>query len=72
MAEGGDLLLRVSTNENLGMTTLVHGRIGKDSRLTAKFRSWASYKNGDQVPVHLTKMHFFDPDTTNAIRKEGK
>ena len=72
VAEGGGLMLRVSANENLGMTTLVHGRIGDNSRLTAKFRSWASYQNGDLVPVHLTRMHFFDPETTNAIRKEGK
>ena len=72
VAEGGDLLLRVSTNENLGMTTLVHGKIGDSSRITAKFRNWASYKNGDLVPVHFTRMLFFDPETTNAIRKEEK
>ncbi len=72
IAEGGDLLLRVSTNENLGMNTLVHGKLGDDTRLTAKFRSWANYKNGDIVPVHFTRKLFFDPETTQAIRKEGK
>jgi len=71
VAEGGDLTVRVATNENLGMTTLVHGRLGED-RITAKFRSWASYRNGDTVSVHFTRMLFFDPETTNAIRKEGK
>jgi len=25
-----------------------------------------------RIPVNTGKMHFFDPDTTNAIRKEGK
>ena len=72
IAEGGDLILRVNTNENLGMTTLVHGKLGGSARITAKFRSWANYKNGDNVPVHFTRKLFFDPETTNAIRKEGK
>ena len=72
VAEGGGIQMLAHTNENLGMTTLVHGQIGKGSRITAKFRDWTSYKNGDTVPVHFTRMHFFDPDTTNAIRKEGK
>ena len=72
IAEGGDLKILVSTNENLGMTTLVHGKMGNSNRVTAKFRSWANYKNGDIVPVHFTRMLFFDPETTNAIRKEGK
>ena len=72
IAEGGDLKILVSTNENLGMTTLVHGKMGNANRVTAKFRSWASYKAGDVVPVHFTRMLFFDPETTNAIRKEGK
>ena len=71
VAEGGEIALHVSTNENLGMSTLVHGKIGNGSRLSAKFRGWFSYKDGDNVPVHFSKMHFFDPDTTNAIRKEG-
>ncbi len=71
VAEGGDLTIRVTTNENLGMNTLVHGSMGGGNHITAKFRDWASYKNGDTVPVHFTKMHFFDTETTKAIRKEG-
>ena len=71
IAEGGELTIKVNTNENLGMNTLVHGKIGNGSRISAKLRGWASYKDGDAVPVHFTKMHFFDPETTNAIRKEG-
>ena len=71
IAEGGELTVRVNTNENLGMSTLVHGKLGNGGRISAKFRGWFGYKDGDNVPVHFTKMHFFDPDTTNAIRKEG-
>jgi hypothetical protein len=58
-------------NENLGMTTLVHGALG-GSHVTAKFRNWSNYKKGSIVPVHFNRMHFFDPDSTNAIRKEAK
>ena len=72
IAEEGNMTINVSTNENLGMNTLVHGTIGEGNHITAKLRGWASYKHGDQVGVHFTKMHFFDPDTTKAIRKEGK
>ena len=72
IAEGGDLNILVNQNENLGMNTLVHGTIADGVRITAKFRSWMNYKNGDTVPVHFTRKLFFDPDTTRAIRKEGK
>ena len=68
IAEGGDLTIRVSTNENLGMNTLVHGTLGS-GRISAKLRGWANYGNGDEVPVHFGRMHFFDKDSTNAIRK---
>ena len=70
--EGGDMAIRVSTNENLGMNTLVHGSLGGGSHVTAKLRGWSQNKAGDLVPVHFKKMHFFDPETTNAIRKEAK
>ena len=72
IAEGGNLNIRVSSNENLGMNTLVHGTIADGVRITAKFRNWMNYKNGDLVPVHFTRKLFFDPETTRAIRKEGK
>ncbi len=72
VGEGGDMRLNVRTNENLGMNTLVHGTVGHGSRITAKFRDWANYTNGDVVPIHFNRMHFFDKETTNAIRKEGK
>ena len=71
IAEGGEMSIRVNTNENLGMNTLVHGKIGNGNRISAKLRGWASYRDGDAVPVHFIKMHFFDPESTNAIRKEG-
>ena len=72
IAEGGDATIKVSSNENLGMTTLVHGHLGDtaDTRITAKLRGWYTFKPGDTVGVAFNRMHLFDKETTNAIRKE--
>ena len=74
IAEGGETPLRVTANENLGMNTLVHGYLGGggENRVTAKLRGWANHKAGDTVNVRFTKMHFFDKETTRAIRKEAE
>ncbi|MBQ8074549.1 MAG: sn-glycerol-3-phosphate ABC transporter ATP-binding protein UgpC [Oscillospiraceae bacterium] len=75
IAEGGDVPVRVFSNENLGMNTLVHGHLGTsksaDDKITAKLRGWCNYKEGDVVKVSFTRKHFFDKETTNAIRKES-
>ena len=63
----GDIMLNVFSNENLGHTTLVHGNAGA-KKITCKFREWSTYKPGDTVGIRFEKMHFFDPETTNAIR----
>ena len=72
IVEGGSLPVKVFSNENLGMNTLVHGFMGDNNRISAKLRGWTDYKNGDTVPVSFKKKHFFDKDTTNAIRKGEK
>ena len=68
---GGDVDVTVFSNENLGMNTLVHGRLN-DGRnqlpITCKLRGWCDYKAGDHVLVQFEKRHFFDKETTNAIR----
>ncbi len=69
IAEGGDLPVKVFSNENLGMNTLVHGRMGDGLRVSAKLRGWSDYKAGDVVSLGFTRKHFFDKETTNAIRK---
>ena len=72
MAEGGDIEVRVFSNENLGMNTLVHGRLAEaaDASITCKLRGWCDYKPGDRVKVSFVKKHFFDKETTDAIRAE--
>ena len=72
IAEGGDLSVKVFSNENLGMNTLVHGHMGEGNRISAKLRGWTNYKNGDVVQVSFKKKHFFDKETTNVIRKEER
>lgn len=67
IVQGGNIAVQVSNNENLGQTTLVSGTLGKH-RITCKFRQWCTYNAGDTVNVSFQKKHFFDKDTTNAIR----
>ncbi len=76
LVEGKDIAVKVSSNENLGMNTLVHGHItdGKSNfdRITCKLRGWCNYKNGDTAMVSINRMHFFDKETTNSINGEEK
>ena len=69
---GGDVQVHVFANENLGMSTLVHGRMkqanGADCTITCKLRGWYDYQKDDVIQVQFKKRHFFDNETTNAIR----
>ena len=65
--ENGYIEINVTLNENLGQNTLVHGTVN-GHKLTAKFREWCNYKSGDKVYASISNMHFFDKQTTNAIR----
>ncbi len=64
---GGSINVDVHSNENLGQNTLVNGLVGRH-RITCKFREWCNYKYGDTVQVSFNKKHFFDKETTKAIR----
>jgi multiple sugar transport system ATP-binding protein len=66
---GGNVDVNVFSNENLGMNTLVHGYLGGNGQaITCKLRGWCDYKRGDHVSVAFVRRHFFDKETTNAIR----
>ena len=70
---GNDFEMKVLSNENLGMNTLVHGHFGRGGegeRITCKLAGWCDYKAGDVVSISVTKKHFFDKETTNAIKVE--
>ena len=64
---GDDVTIKVTNCENLGQTTLVHGNLN-GHKITAKIRDWCNYKYGEEIKVSFNRMHFFDIDTTNAIR----
>lgn len=76
LVEGKDIDVKVTSNENLGMNTLVHGHITDGSatfdRITCKLRGWCNYKPGDIAKVSINRMHFFDKETTNSINGEEK
>ena len=74
-AVGSDFQLKVTNNENLGMNTLVHGHLGADgkgTKITCKLAGWCNYKAGDVASISITRKHFFDKETTNAIRMEAE
>ncbi|MBE5787172.1 MAG: sn-glycerol-3-phosphate ABC transporter ATP-binding protein UgpC [Clostridiales bacterium] len=68
IAVGNTVTLKVTNNENLGMNTLVHGFLQNGAAITCKLRGWCDYQAGDSVQVDFAKRHFFDKETTNAIR----
>ena len=71
---GNDFEMLVQSNENLGMNTLVHGHLGRDGkgdRITCKLNGWCNYKNGDVASISIVRKHFFDKETTNAIKVEA-
>ena len=72
---GDEFQMKVINNENLGMNTLVHGHLGADgkgTKITCKLNGWCSYKTGDVASISVTRKHFFDKETTCAIKMEGK
>ncbi len=74
--KGNDVTIKVTSNENLGMNTLVHGHIMNDGKvadkITGKLRGWCDYKSGDEAKISFDRMHFFDKETTKRIVKEEK
>ena len=64
---GNDLAMKVTNCENLGQTTLVHGTLN-GHKVTAKLREWCNIPYGDELGIAFNRKHFFDKETTNAIR----
>ena len=64
---GNDAPVKVTNCENLGQNTLVHGTLN-GHKITAKIRGWCNYKYGEEIRISFNRMHFFDIETTNAIR----
>jgi multiple sugar transport system ATP-binding protein len=66
----GEVKLDITNNENLGMNTLVHGKVGGKKIVVCKFAEWCTYKVGDVINIGFDpeRTHFFDKETTLAIR----
>ncbi|MDE7265543.1 MAG: TOBE domain-containing protein, partial [Clostridia bacterium] len=73
----GSVKLNITNNENLGMNTLVHGKVGGVKNVVCKFAEWCNYKNGDDINIGFdpAMMHFFEmpegDQPGKAIVKEG-
>ena len=69
MTREGNIPFTVTNNENLGMNTLVHGKIADKKIVVCKFAEWSTYKFGDKIKLGFNeeKMNFFDKETTLAI-----
>ncbi len=69
MTRDGNIPFVVTNNENLGMNTLVHGKVNNKKIVVCKFAEWSTYKYGDQIKLGFDpeKMHFFDKETTQTI-----
>ena len=67
----GKIKYLVTNNENLGMNTLVHGKIGGKT-VVCKFAEWCNYKTGDEITIGFDpKMtHFFELPQKDADGKE--
>ncbi len=62
----GQIKMQVTNNENLGMNTLVHGKVGVKN-VVCKFAEWCSYKHGDEIEIGFDSamMHFFELPVTD-------
>ena len=67
IVRGDDVKMTVNNCENLGQTTLVHGTIA-GHKITAKLREWCNFAQGEELGISFNRKHFFDKETTNAIR----
>ena len=48
------------------------GADGKGTKITCKLAGWCDYKAGDVASISVTRKHFFDKETTCAIKAEVK
>ncbi|MGN0820133.1 MAG: ABC transporter ATP-binding protein [Christensenellaceae bacterium] len=65
--EGGNVKVKVFNVENLGQNTLVHCYLNEKA-VTCKLRDWKNFEIGSDINITFKKIHFFDKNTTNAIK----
>lgn len=76
IVRGGHVNLTITNNENLGMNTLVHGKVAGVKNIVCKFPEWCNYVNGQETEIGFDPemTHFFEPNKTEMRlnRKSGK
>lgn len=72
ITRAGHVKLHITNNENLGMNTLVHGKIGGVKNVVCKFAEWCNYRVGDEIEIGFDPemMHFFELPTVDEQGKE--
>ena len=72
ITRAGHVKLHITNNENLGMNTLVHGKIGGVKNVVCKFAEWCNYQAGDEIEIGFDPemMHFFELPTVDEQGKE--
>ena len=62
VTRSGPVKLLITNNENLGMNTLVHGKVGGKKIVICKFAEWCNYKPGDEIGIGFNPdmTHFFE------------
>ena len=72
ITRAGHVKLHITNNENLGMNTLVHGKIGGVKNVVCKFAEWCNYRAGDEIEIGFDPemMHFFELPTVDEQGKE--
>ncbi len=66
VTRSGPVKLSITNNENLGMNTLVHGKVGGTKYVVCKFTEWCNYAAGDEIGIGFdpAMTHFFEPNKT--------
>ncbi len=72
ITRSGHIKLHVTNNENLGMNTLVHGKVSGVKNVVCKFAEWCNYKPEDEIDIGFDseKMHFFELPERDETGKE--
>lgn len=72
ITRAGHVKLHITNNENLGMNTLVHGKIGSVKNVVCKFAEWCNYRAGDEIEIGFDPemTHFFELPTVDEQGKE--
>ena len=67
ITRSGPVKLLITNNENLGMNTLVHGKVSGKKMIVCKFAEWCTYQYGEEINIGFDPRmtHFFELPKTD-------